>query len=103
MTDQESLVGKLFKARYYPNGSFLIAKLGNNPSYIWRSILESQVLFKQRTVHRIGCGRSIDIMTDLWIPNSDIHYVQMVHEALEGKSVSMLMVTGQKERDVDLL
>ncbi|KAM7480035.1 hypothetical protein LguiA_028248 [Lonicera macranthoides] len=36
-----SLCGKIFKACYYPHSDFLKAKLGNNPSYIWRSILSS--------------------------------------------------------------
>lgn len=46
VTNQSSLASRIFRARYYPNGSFLTAKLGNNPSYIWRSILEAQVLLK---------------------------------------------------------
>lgn len=30
----DSLVSKVYQARYYPNGTFLNAKLGCNPSYV---------------------------------------------------------------------
>ena len=43
----ERLVRKIYKARYYPQGSFLNAKIGSNPSYIWRSVLESQKCHKE--------------------------------------------------------
>uniref|UniRef100_A0A803QCL6 Uncharacterized protein n=1 Tax=Cannabis sativa TaxID=3483 RepID=A0A803QCL6_CANSA len=41
-THKDSLVSKLFKARYYSRGSFIEAELGSNPSYIWRSILKAK-------------------------------------------------------------
>lgn len=37
-----SLIARIFKARYYLNGSFLTAELGSNPSFVWRSIWEAQ-------------------------------------------------------------
>lgn len=41
-----SLVERVFKARYYSEGTFLSAKVGNNLSYIWRSIIEAHVILK---------------------------------------------------------
>uniref|UniRef100_A0A803QBR0 Uncharacterized protein n=1 Tax=Cannabis sativa TaxID=3483 RepID=A0A803QBR0_CANSA len=35
LTNESSLIGKVFKARYYPNGTFLDARLGNNPNFVW--------------------------------------------------------------------
>lgn len=43
----EKLVSKVFKARYYPSESFLTAKIGSSPCYIWRSVFEDQGLIKQ--------------------------------------------------------
>lgn len=45
----ESLFSRIYRARYYPRGTFLNAKLGSNPSYIWRSVLEAQELLKMHT------------------------------------------------------
>lgn len=42
MMHHDSLAARIYKARYYPMGSFLTAKLGGNPSYIWRSVLAAQ-------------------------------------------------------------
>lgn len=39
LTNTHSLVCRILKARYFPNSGFLLATLGHNPSYIWRSIL----------------------------------------------------------------
>lgn len=39
----DSLVAKIYKARYFPDSSFLTEKVGSNPSYIWRSIMEAHV------------------------------------------------------------
>lgn len=43
MNRQGEIIGITnLKARYYPLESFLTEKLGNNPSYIWRSMFEAQ-------------------------------------------------------------
>lgn len=45
--DQDSLLSRLMKARYFPRASFLEAKEGFQPSYTWRSILKGrEVLVK---------------------------------------------------------
>ncbi|XP_074355993.1 uncharacterized protein LOC141695663 [Apium graveolens] len=100
--DESSLVSKILKARYYPNGSFLTSKLGNNPSYC-RSILEAQVLINKGAVLRVGSGRNVNIQNDPWLNCVEDIYVQTVHEALEGKTVSNLMCINEKKWDVDLI
>ena len=37
--DPESLMARVLKARYFKHDDFLNAKIGTNPSFIWRSIL----------------------------------------------------------------
>lgn len=44
MKDPDSLLASLLKARYYPNPSFLDAKLGHNPSYTWSILCAKPVL-----------------------------------------------------------
>lgn len=39
MTNAGNLVARVYKSRYFPHTNFLDAKIGSNPSYIWRSVL----------------------------------------------------------------
>ena len=43
----DSLVYRLFKARYFPHTDFVHTSVGNHPSYAWRSIMAAQNLVKQ--------------------------------------------------------
>lgn len=48
ISNLDTMVSRVFKARYYPNGSFLLsAKVGHNQSYVWRSICSSQVVLRE--------------------------------------------------------
>lgn len=44
---QNALVYRVFKARYFKDCDFIHASLGNNPSYIWRSILSAQGIVRK--------------------------------------------------------
>jgi len=71
-----SLVARIFKAKYFPRHHFLEAKIGCNPSFVWRSILEAQGVIKSNYIWRVGDGASINIWTDPWLPNSQSPYIQ---------------------------
>ena len=55
------LVTRLMKAKYYLNTSFIDAKFGGNPSYMWRSIHKARDVIKQGCGRRIGDGESTNI------------------------------------------
>lgn len=38
ISNQDAIVTKVFRAKYFPNVDFLDANLGHNPSYVWYSI-----------------------------------------------------------------
>ena len=40
-TYTNSLFNHVFRARYFPEGDFLFATIGNKPLYAWRSILSA--------------------------------------------------------------
>nr|KYP39960.1 Putative ribonuclease H protein At1g65750 family [Cajanus cajan] len=71
----DALFTRIFKARYFTQGDFLGARLGHNPSFIWRSIQASQVLVRQGVRWCIGNGSSINIWKDSWLRNSHSPYV----------------------------
>jgi hypothetical protein len=69
MMNQNTLVARIFKARYFPNSSFFEAKLGNNPSYVWRSLWKSRHILTLGCRWRIGDGSQIKVMLDPWLRN----------------------------------
>ncbi|XP_019178178.1 PREDICTED: uncharacterized protein LOC109173404 [Ipomoea nil] len=67
LTQPESLVSRVYKAKYYPNKSFFDACLGNNPSFCWRSILATQELICGGVKRRIGNGKLTLIWDHPWL------------------------------------
>lgn len=59
----------MYKARYYLHSHFLEAKLNNNPSFIWRSILVVLDLVKAGARLLVGTGKSINIWEESWLPD----------------------------------
>ena len=54
-----SLFYRVYKARYFPNTSFLDAELGNNPSFVWRSLLAARDIIQAGSRWTIGDGRNV--------------------------------------------
>ena len=46
LTCPNSLVARLYKAKYFSNTHMFDTPLGPNPSYIWRSVREALTLVK---------------------------------------------------------
>ena len=63
-----TLVYEELSEKYFPNSSFMEAKLGNNPSLTWRSIREARSVVEKGTHWRVGNGCSICIWKDKWLP-----------------------------------
>ncbi|CAH9119518.1 unnamed protein product [Cuscuta europaea] len=104
-TNLESLVGRVFKARYFPKGDFLKAKLANSPSFIWRSLIHTQNIIGEGYYWRVGDGHSINIIwEELWL--LDRGNSRVITEKLEGLDhilVANLFVTNQREWDLDVV
>lgn len=84
---ENSLVGRVFKVKYYPHSSFLEANLGRNPSYVWRSILEARTLLKRGARWRIGDGRSITVTDQPWLTEVENPYIITQNASLQGMMV----------------
>ncbi|XP_058746447.1 uncharacterized protein LOC131619359 [Vicia villosa] len=46
MANPTSLVARIFKAKYFPNSSFFDSKIGNNPSFVWRSLWKAKAVLQ---------------------------------------------------------
>ena len=68
LNQQNSLFFRVYKARYFPMCSFLEAKLGSNPSYVWRSILQARDVILIGSKWKVGSGNLVDIACHMWLP-----------------------------------
>ncbi|XP_019155488.1 PREDICTED: uncharacterized protein LOC109152296 [Ipomoea nil] len=76
LTQPQSLVSRVYKARYYPTNSFYEACLGNNPSFCWRSILAAQELICGGVRRRIGNGKTNLIWDHPWLHDENHPRIQ---------------------------
>lgn len=69
LTNPDSLIAQVFKARYFSNGDFLNAQLGSRPSAVWRGIWTAREYLIKGLRYRVGTGNAIAIWADPWIPD----------------------------------
>lgn len=65
--NQDTIVFKILKAKYFPKTGLEDAKLGLQPSYLWRSIMQSNEMFDEGKAWCVGNGASIRVVRDKWI------------------------------------
>lgn len=44
------------------------ASLGNNPSFVWRSLLAARDIIREESIWKVGDGRTIEVLTHNWLP-----------------------------------
>ncbi|MCI24389.1 reverse transcriptase-like protein, partial [Trifolium medium] len=68
--NQDSLIAKVFKSRYFPRSNFMEAQIGYQPSYAWRSIFSAKRVIELGSRWTIGKGQQVRIWKDSWLPNN---------------------------------
>ncbi|XP_031119013.1 uncharacterized protein LOC116022425 [Ipomoea triloba] len=100
----DALVSKVFKARYFPNASFLEAGVGSNPSFVWSSIRESQEIFRAGMRWKVGNGSRVRVWGDPWLTDKTNPYIITPEpDYLHGPCVNNLFCQNTKNWDYDLL
>ncbi|KAA3460978.1 reverse transcriptase [Gossypium australe] len=68
VTNLDSLLGPIYKAKYYHHTLFWNATLGNNLSYAWKSIYAARKLLEDGIGWRVGSRSQISILQARWFP-----------------------------------
>ncbi|XP_021593063.1 uncharacterized protein LOC110600514 [Manihot esculenta] len=101
LSDTNSLLYNVLRAKYFPSGDFMSASLGSNYSYVWKSVHSSQQLLVRGTRWRVGDGRSIFVKNNPWL-SSDSNFVpndpMFIDDAMH---VSDLFVPGELRWDLE--
>lgn len=61
-----SLVARLYKAKYYPINDFMVAPMANNSSFIWRSIHKARLVLEAGFCWVISDGVNISVFGESW-------------------------------------
>jgi len=103
-TEPDSLVAKVFKAKYYPNSNFLGSKLGHNPSFVWRNIFSAKLIVGKGERWKIRNGFDIPIISELWLgADSSIPPVSQAAMSLRGYTVGNLMQQNSKSWNEEIV
>ncbi|GAA0172195.1 hypothetical protein LIER_26064 [Lithospermum erythrorhizon] len=70
-SDPSSQIALTYKAKYSPNNNFWNAKLGQNLSLTWRSILTARDLLEKGAKWSIGNGKIIQVWKHRWVPHTN--------------------------------
>lgn len=74
-----SLVSRVFKARYFPNTSFSLATRSGGASYIWSGIWTAKETLIRGFRWVVEDGKSIEIFRDGWLRNKVDFRVDLDH------------------------
>ena len=77
--DTSSLFYRVFKVKYFPNGSIFDATQKSG-SFTWRSILKARKVARLGARWRVGDDHSIKVFKDHWLPGprgGKINHVQL--------------------------
>ena len=80
------------------------AKIGTNPSYIWRSIHDTLKLIKTGARWRIGSGKNVEIWNEPWLLDPQQPTIQSPPvQGMEQATVSSLKASDGLRWDKDIL
>ncbi|XP_043717635.1 uncharacterized protein LOC122665544 [Telopea speciosissima] len=86
---------KFLKSIYFPQCDFLDARVGNLPSWGWRSLLVGREVLLEGLIWRVGNGEKIRIWEDRWVPSLPNGRLQ----SLEPEGCSLIVVADLIDQD----
>lgn len=78
--------------------------MGNNPSYVWHSIMAAKNVVCSGSVLRIGRGESVNVWKDPWLLDSNYQRIKTpIIPGMEEIKVSSLFMIDRLDWDLDIL
>ena len=68
----QSLFYRVYKAQYFPSSTFLKARLGHNPSFVWQSLLSARDVIVAGSKWKISDGECTVVTTHKWLSHDPI-------------------------------
>ena len=104
LQNKNSLLYRVFKPRFFPNGTILEAPQSQTGSYAWRSLLKRRDVLMEGLRWRVGDGESINVWRDPWLPSEFLPFVSsQAASGLENMRVLELIKPGTNEWNLELL
>ena len=68
--EKDTLLYKIFKSKYFPNGNIFDIEINPRCSFAWKSILQARDVICKGARWRLGDGSSINIWNHRWLDAS---------------------------------
>lgn len=93
----DSLSTWVLKLKYFPKPDFLQAKMDNNSSFVWRSILSSRSLLDEGIIWRIVNEEFVRIWSDRWFPQPSSFKPKSVVKILNAEAKVAELIDANKK------
>ena len=101
--EKETLLYKVFRAKYFPTGDIFRADLNPRSSFAWKSIMQVRGVISNGARWRIGNGKDIRIWQHRWLPSLGGGRVLSPQLGQSLISVRDLFIPGTKAWDFKLI
>ena len=75
LQNKNSLLYKVFKPRFFPNGTILDTPQSQTGSYAWKSLPNGRDMLVEGSRWRVRDGESINVWRDPWLPSMFLPFV----------------------------
>ncbi|XP_061993303.1 uncharacterized protein LOC133711154 [Rosa rugosa] len=100
-----SLIARVYKAKYFPEGSFWSVTAHNAPSYSWRSIFATRELLKAGSYLQIGSGTKLQVNDNLTVNElmraQGVWHEERVRALFNGAEAEAILAIPLSTRQVD--